>query len=524
MKKNQTATGKNPKKASSSPRVTDPKKASSRTCPTDPGKASSRTRPTDPGKSGAQLQRERDFTVRWVDPWALETPHLNDLVYGHVDDDAHMDELTESMKRYGTLTPLCVNREGYIMSGNRRRTAACRAGLHEVPAFVWDVKVHTDEFSHLLVEANETRIKGADSQIAEIGVRGAKRNPEIWLGIQRVNAEMRERCGGMAAVLDVPPRKRKEIVETRAFADAVIEAVNEELEQGVVPTLRQVHYLLLNNPPMRNTRTGNRYKNNEESYKALSEIAGRLRVFGELPFDSIVDSGRKLFMPPTYAHAGEYTEKWLRWFGGDYRRNVMRSQGAFFAVAVEKEALGEVFRRHVEEKYPGACVMVCKGKVSHSLVHELRTAFKQSAKSRMLLLAFVDCDTDGMEIVHDLPKKLLEQGLREDEFTVVHCGLTHDQAQTFNARPQPLKKGSKSQKTKARKFVECTGHDTGFELEALPPVELLRILDDEMAARMDVNAYNAEVEAMPGDAKALMDAQQRLYAALKPGGVKGADR
>ena len=361
------------------------------------------------------------------------------------------------------------------------------------------------------------RIKGASAQLAELGIKGSAEKPEIWLGMQRIKAELRERCGGMAAVLDVQQRTRKEIVGAREFADAVIKVVNAELVQGRTPTLRQVHYLLLNDPPVRNTRTGNRYKNDLENYKALSELAGRLRVFGELPFDSIIDSGRTLFMPPTYVCAGEYAEKWLRWFGGDYRRNVMRSQGAFFAVCVEKEALGEFFRRHVERTYPGACVMVCRGKVSHSLVHELRTAFKQSTKGRMVVLAFADCDTDGLEIVNDLPKKLLEQGLREEEFAVVHCGLTHEQAQSFNARPQPLKEGSKSQKTKARKFAERTGHDVGFELEAIPPEELLRILDGEMAARMDVAAYNAEVGALPGDAKALMDAQRKLYSALKPG-------
>ena len=490
---------------------------SPRTSPSGAGKASPRTSPSAPKNSGAQLQRERDFTVRWVNPWTLETPHVNDLLYGKTTDDPDLDALTESVKRYGTLTPLIVNREGCIISGNRRRSAACRAGLHEVPCYVWDVKAHTDEFNHLLVDANENRVKGADAQVAELGIKGASEKPEIWLGMQRIKAERRERCGGMAAVLDVQQRKRWDIVYTREFADAVIEAVNAELLQGRTPTLRQVHYLLLNDPPVRNTRTGNRYKNDQENYKALSELAGRLRVFGELPFDSIIDSGRTLFMPQTYVHVGEYAEKWMRWFGGDYRRNVMRSQGAFFAVCVEKEALGEFFRRHVDRTYPGACVVVCRGKVSHSLIHELHTAFKRSGKDRMVLLAFADCDTDGLEIVNDLPKKLLEQGLREDEFAVVHCGLTHEQAKAFNARPQPLKNGSKSQATKARKFVDRTGHDAGFELEAIPPSELLRILDDEMAARMDVAAYNAEVKALPGDAAALMDAQRKLYAALKPG-------
>ena len=105
-----------------------------------PEKAAPRTRPSSAEKTGAQLQRERDFTVHWVDPLALETPAVNDAIYGHIADDAHMDELAESMRRYGTLTPLIVNREGCIISGNRRRSAACRAGLHEVPCYVWDAQ------------------------------------------------------------------------------------------------------------------------------------------------------------------------------------------------------------------------------------------------------------------------------------------------------------------------------------------------------------------------------------------------
>ena len=463
------------------------------------------------------MQRERDFTVRWLDPWTLETPYVNDLVYGKVTNDPGIDKLAESIKRRGVITPLLVNRKGVVISGNRRRVAACRAGLHEVPAFVWDVKVHTDEFSHLLVEANETRIKGADSQIAELGIMGTSEKPEIWLGMQRIKAEMRERCGGIAAELDVSQRKRKEITKARKLADAAIEAVNAELAQGVVPTVRQVHYRLLNDAPVKDVQTGALYVNDMESYKALVRAVARLRVNGEISFDSITDAGRELFAPQTYSDVGEYAEKWLRWFGGDYRRNVMRAQGAFFAVCVEKEALGEFFRRHVERTYPGACVMVCRGFASLSLVYQLRTAFEQSGKDRMVLLAFSDCDPAGGGIVEDVGQKLLELGLDECQFTLARCGLTHDQARKFGARPQPIKAKGKAGQTVARKFEERHGTRDVYELEAIPPGELLRILDDEMAARMDVDAYNAEVEAMPEDAAALMDAQRRIYAALKPG-------
>ena len=462
--------------------------------------------------------------MRWLDPWALETPHVNDLLYGKTTDDPDLDALTESVKRYGILTPLIVNREGYIASGNRRRSAACRAGLHEVPCYVWDVKVHTDEFDHLLVDANENRIKGASAQLAELGIKGSAEKPEIWLGMQRIKAERRERCGGIAAALEMSQRKRCEIVRARKLADAAIEAVNAELEQGIVPTVRQIHYRLLNDAPVKDTQTGARYVNDMESYKALVRVVARLRVNGEISFDSVIDAGRELFMPQTYSDVGEYAERWLRWFGGDYRRNVMRAQGAFFAVCVEKEALGEFFRRHVERTYPGACVMVCRGFASLSLAYQLRTAFKQSGKERMVVLAFSDCDPAGGGIVEDVGQKLLELGLDECQFTLARCGLTHDQARKFGARPQPIKAKGKAGQTVARKFEERHGTRDVYELEAIPPEELLRILDDEIAARMDVAAYNSEVEALPGDAKALMDAQQKLYAALKPGGVKGADR
>ena len=79
------------------------KKPIGRTCPTDPKKPIGRTCPTDQKCKGAQAQRKRDFTVTWIDPWALETPTINDAIYGRVEDDAHMEELVESMKEGGNV-------------------------------------------------------------------------------------------------------------------------------------------------------------------------------------------------------------------------------------------------------------------------------------------------------------------------------------------------------------------------------------------------------------------------------------
>lgn len=470
---------------------------------------------------GEKLQRNRDYTVHFFSPWDLRTPHVNDLVYGKASDDPGIDSLTESLKRRGVMDPLIVNRDKVVISGNRRKTAACRANLSEVPCFVCDVDESDADFGRMLVECNAQRVKNVDSELHEAGIVGATGDPVMWLGAKRLNAERHERYGGVADAINVKGRTRKAITRARELADAAIEAVHAELAQGITPTVRQIHYRLLDAAPVKDTQTGERYANDNASYQALVRVMARLRVNGELRFDSVIDAGRELFMPTVYGNAADYVRSWLSDFGGTYRRNYMKSQGAFFAVVVEKEAMGDFFRRHVWDKYPGAAVTVCRGFASLSLVYQLYAAYRSSGKDRLVLLAFSDCDPAGGGIVEDVGQKLLELGMDECDFTLARCGLTHTQAQKFGARPQPIKAKGKAGMTVARKFEERHGTRDVYELEAIPPGELLNILDLEMEGRMDVQAYNAEVEADARDADAILDARRRLYGALKPCDVKG---
>ena len=75
-----------------------------------------------------------------------------------VRDDAEMEELTESILENGVLRPVIVrpqeNRENEfeIISGHRRVRAAQKAGLTQVPAFVFDIS--REEAAVLLVDSN----------------------------------------------------------------------------------------------------------------------------------------------------------------------------------------------------------------------------------------------------------------------------------------------------------------------------------------------------------------------------------
>ena len=73
-------------------------------------------------------------------------------------DDGEMDDLIESVRENGALSPLIVRpledteNEYEVISGHRRLHAAERAGMQSVPAFVYEVS--RDEAAILLVDSN----------------------------------------------------------------------------------------------------------------------------------------------------------------------------------------------------------------------------------------------------------------------------------------------------------------------------------------------------------------------------------
>ena len=73
-------------------------------------------------------------------------------------EDAAMDELTESIRAYGVLSPLLARPKGdgyELVSGHRRRAAALKLGLKAVPVLVR--KMSDDEAVILMVDSNLQR-------------------------------------------------------------------------------------------------------------------------------------------------------------------------------------------------------------------------------------------------------------------------------------------------------------------------------------------------------------------------------
>jgi hypothetical protein len=58
----------------------------------------------------------------------------NDAIYAPIAwDDPETIALTDSIKEHGIKDPIWITEDGYIISGHRRRIAALKAGLKQVP-------------------------------------------------------------------------------------------------------------------------------------------------------------------------------------------------------------------------------------------------------------------------------------------------------------------------------------------------------------------------------------------------------
>ena len=95
------------------------------------------------------------------DPIRLTDHPLHQKIYG----DYVSQDLIDSVKADGILTPILITDEGVVISGRCRRLAAVAAQLDHVPCSVLDRKYSAAEIEQLLIASNIQRVKTA-SQVA----------------------------------------------------------------------------------------------------------------------------------------------------------------------------------------------------------------------------------------------------------------------------------------------------------------------------------------------------------------------
>src|SRR5262249_7968285 len=92
-------------------------------------------------------------------------------------------------------------------------------------------------------------------------------------------------------------------------------------------TVRQIHYALLNAPPLIHARKPySGYGNNRESYKALDELSVRARLQKLIPWGAIHDPTRHVTLWNCYPSVQPFVRKELDGFLKGFYRNLQQSQ------------------------------------------------------------------------------------------------------------------------------------------------------------------------------------------------------
>lgn len=444
---------------------------------------------------------------------ALRPSPENDRLYRPVDpDDPEIVALSESIVEHGVREPLVVTLDGWILSGHRRHAAARLAGLESVPCRVEPIRRSDDidHFVRLLREYNRQRDKTADEKLREELVAA---NPdeayEALLAHRRQQAEV-----ATPSLVIVGHKRRSEItVAKQPMLDAILRVLNERRKFWPLSD-RQIHYALLNDPPLRHARKpDSTYANDRQSYQSLTELLTRARLAGYVPMEAIADETRPVVTWDVHRDCRAFIRRELDGFLKNYFRNLMQSQPNHIEILGEKNTLLSILRP-VAMRY---CIPLTVGRGYSSLPprHALAERYRRSGCEKLVLLIVSDFDPDGEEIAHSFARSMRDD-FGVENIHAIKVALTAEQVARYRLPPNMT---AKEQSANYKKFVARHGRQV-FEAEALAPAQLQDELRRAIDAVIDVPAFNAELDREKQDAAYLSGVRTTVHKMLQ--GLTGA--
>jgi ParB-like nuclease domain len=449
----------------------------------------------------------------------------NDKIYGPVDTtaDAFL-ALVDSIQKNGLLQPIEVTSDGYIISGHRRYAACKATGMTQVKVVICDVSRADDKnlFLLLLTEHNRQRIKSNDVIFREELARSNTDDPYKDLLQYRIDKAKSAIEDSEGEVIEFTENRGHNSVTE--FRMPFLEAVLKVLEAGrkYWPlSVRQIHYRLLNDPPLRDSRkngelrVGSRtlpkkdstYRNDRESYNALVNLCRDARLDGLVTWSAIDDPTRPVTTWDVHDSPDTFIKAELDDFLNGYSRNLQRTQPTHIELFAEKNTLAGILRP-IASRYV-IPLTIGRGCCSIAPIRKMVNRFKRSGKEKLIILAIADFDPAGIMIARSFCQRVHDYfHIPLSKIEVRKIALTEDQTVDL---PVGGNVGDKSD-VNAPYFVEHYGEET-YEVEALEPEELERLTVEAIESVLDVDVFNAEVEAEKVDWE-FLSAKRRIMAKL----------
>ncbi|MBK3646321.1 hypothetical protein [Streptomyces sp. MBT33] len=245
-----------------------------------------------------------------------------------------------------------------------------------------------------------------------------------------------------------------------------------EIVNGYAPmkvTLRQVMYRLVSEGVLPHTAP---------MYRRLSSRLAQARREGRFP--DLVDTLREVHVPPAWPDAGAFLREAVDWFSLD------RTEGQEHAlyVAAEKDTLRQLLTGWLAEY--GIPVLVVRGFGSQSyvdVVHE-RTA-RDAREAHLLYVGDFDCS--GEDIERDFVRRTSCWS------QVTRVLLTYNQMRAYGLPATEGKRGDPRWPGFASRYGLDPARPVQWEVEALEPAELQRLVLDAVDPYVDRDVLAGQV-------------------------------
>jgi hypothetical protein len=266
--------------------------------------------------------------------------------------------------------------------------------------------------------------------------------------------------------------------------------IEEYQDQGLRLTLRQLYYQLVSRDIIVNT---------EKSYKALGGLVSDARLSGLMDWDAIEDRARQPHVPLEFRDLKHRVESAV----ANYRLNRWAGQDYYVELWVEKDALAGVLQPLASEFH--VTLMVNRGYSSSSAMYESSKRFLEAygdGEKKLVLFYLGDHDPSGEDMVRDVRDRLAMFGA---ELEVQKLALTMTQVRKFSPPPNPAKLSD----SRAKAYVEKFGRSS-WEVDALPPNELARIIRRAFSSVVNMDLMNAVKSQEARDRDRLLEAAEQI--------------
>ena len=404
-------------------------------------------------------------------------------------------ELVESIRAKGLLEPLVITSDRVLLSGHRRRAAARYLGLKTVPVRMLDEVffqyLSKQERLNLLRMYNQQREKSASEKIREamVGVDPSMAHIELKMFNQRRNA-----LNSTSGEITITGVKTRSKITTLQFLEATIAVIQKEKDYWPL-SVRRVHYLLLNDPPLCHDKKPNsKYVNSHSCYKKLTNLLSRARLKGDVPIEAIEDSTRPVLEGGGFDTVGQYINQEIKYFLTGYTRNLQQGQPHHIEIILEKNALRTVIER-VAREY---CIPITttRGYASIPPRQEVFRRYRHSGKVKLILLCLTDFDPDGDEIAESFSRSMRDD-FYISEIQSFKVALKREDVEKYDL---PSDMDAKKTSPNYKKFFERYGSNRAVELDAAP-VELLQDkLRQAIESVLDMDEFNEQIKTQEQDA------------------------